>query len=211
MGEKSQIYIRITDNYNKEPKLYAKYFDWNFGERMISRAKYGIQYVNKLNPQSYSLDSIQERINKIFDVNFDMFDVAISLDILKEYIVDEWYKNYEANKYIFCMQENNDGKLFIDINENKKIKYCFTDNNLKILSPSQYMNWNNENWKTPTEYFPIEAIETCKENIKYITENAQLMTEKDLQEFITFDYSKQINNLKALLQRDKKDREICDD
>lgn len=211
MGERSQIYIRITDNYNKKPKLYAKYFGWNFRERMISRARYGIEYINRQNPDHYSIDSVQEKINKIFDVNFDMKDVAISSDILKEYIEEEWYKDYGINEFIFNMQDNNDGKLFIDINENDKVKYCFTDYNLKIFSPIQYMNWNKEDWRKHSEYFSTEDIETCKKNIEYIKKNAQLMTKEELQEFITFDYSEQINNLKSLLQQNEKDREICDD
>lgn len=211
MGERSQIYIRITDNYNEKPKLYAKYFSWNCGERMISRGRYGIEYVNKLKPEYYSLDSSQEKINKIFDVNFDVKDVAITSDILKEYIEDEWYKDYGINEFIFYMQDNNDGKLFIDINENDKVKYCFTDSNLKILSPTQYMDWNKKDWRKPSEYFSTEEIETCKKNIEYIKKNAQLMTKEELQEFIKFDYSKQIDSLKSLLQQNEKDKEICDD
>lgn len=167
---------------------------------MISRAKYGIEYINKQKPEHYSLDSVQEKINKIFDVNFDMFDVSISSDILQEYIIEKWYKDTEVNEFIFNMQDNNDGKLFIDINENDKVKYCFTDGNLNILSPTQYMNWK--------EYFDDlkdEKIEKCNKNIRYINENAKLMTKEELQEFITCDYSKQIDELKNLLQQNEKE------
>ena len=45
MGQRSQIYIRIWDKDNDTPKLYAKYYGWNFGERMISRARHGIEYI----------------------------------------------------------------------------------------------------------------------------------------------------------------------
>ena len=30
MGQRSQIYIRILDKDNDNPKLYAKYYGWNF-------------------------------------------------------------------------------------------------------------------------------------------------------------------------------------
>ena len=67
MGQRSQIYIRIMDNYNENPILYAKYYSWNFAERMISRAKYGIEYIKK-NIGYITLDSTKKKINRIFDV-----------------------------------------------------------------------------------------------------------------------------------------------
>lgn len=46
MGQRSQIYVR----YNKKDmngvnckKLIANYYQWNYGERMISRATGGVQ------------------------------------------------------------------------------------------------------------------------------------------------------------------------
>ena len=46
MGQRSQIYIRIKDE-DGNTTLFAKYFQWNFGERMISRARYGIEYIKR--------------------------------------------------------------------------------------------------------------------------------------------------------------------
>ena len=40
MGQKSQIYVR----FDKE-LVVANYYRWNYGERMISRARYGIEYI----------------------------------------------------------------------------------------------------------------------------------------------------------------------
>lgn len=192
MGQRSQIYIRIWDNYNDFPKLYAKYFNWNFGERMISRAKYGIEYIKK-NIKYIADSSKQERINRIFDVNFDIRDIALTSDIIKEWL-EEFSSYYSAKEYMFECVSNNNGKLFIDVTKDGEIKYCFTDYNLKILTPTKYMNWHHEDWQNSKDLSEDE-IQTCKNNIKYINKNAKLMTKEELQEFINFDYSKQINTL----------------
>ena len=192
MGQRSQIYIRIASEYDKTPILYAKYYGWNYGERMISRARHGIEYI-KAYLEYKSDKNTQEKINKIFDVNFDMKDVIITSDIISEWI-EQFSDIYKANEYIFECVDNNDGKLFVDISKDNKIKYCFTDRNMKILSPKQYMDWDFKNWEN-SEYLDKEDAEICKNNIKYIEENAIQMTEEELQEFINFDYSKQINEL----------------
>ena len=76
-GQRSQIYIRIKDDYNEKPTLIAKYFQWNFAERMISRSRHGIEYI-KSSAEYLSSGTVKERISKIFDVNFDMKDIALS-------------------------------------------------------------------------------------------------------------------------------------
>ena len=88
MGQRSQIYIRIWDKDNDNPKLYAKYYGWNFGERMISRAKHGIEYI-KTHLKYIDIDSTQEKINRIFDVNFDMQDILLTSDIIKEWLEED--------------------------------------------------------------------------------------------------------------------------
>ncbi|MBP3800714.1 MAG: hypothetical protein J6I85_01590 [Clostridia bacterium] len=192
MGQRSQIYIRIQDNYNEYPKLYAKYYSWNFGERMISRARHGIEYIK--NYMEYIYDKYnQEKINRIFDVNFDMKDIALTSDLIKEWVKD-FSDSDIANDYIFVDTANNDGKLFIDVLKDGTIKYCFTDYNLKILTPTKYMNWDFENWEN-SEQLDKEDVEICKNNMKYIKENAVQMTKDELQEFIDYDYSKQLSEV----------------
>lgn len=192
MGQRSQIYIRIKDNYNELPKLYAKYFGWNFGERMISRARHGIGYILD-NDNKLESDYTKEKIDRIFEVNFDMKDIVISSDIIKEWI-EQFSDCYKANDYIFKLCDNNDGKLFIDVVQNGEIKFCFTDYDLNILSPEEYMNWDYETWRN-SPYLSKENVEICENNIKFINENAKAMTKEELEEFINFDYSKQIEEL----------------
>lgn len=47
MGQRSQIYIRYNIEYQgKQYKgLIARYYPWNYGERMISRARSIIEYI----------------------------------------------------------------------------------------------------------------------------------------------------------------------
>lgn len=216
MGQRSQIYIRIKDSYDEHPKLYAKYFQWNYGERMISRARHGIEYI-KESAKYINLDSVQEKINRIFDINFDMKDIALTSDLIKEWIED-FNKEYKLNEYIFKNAPNNDGALFIDVDENGEIKFCFTDYDLNILSPEEYMNWDYENWRN-SEYLSKEDVAICEDNIKFINENAKFMTMEELQEFIECDYSKQIEKLaeklgiiiETISQEENNDEiDICD-
>ena len=87
------------------------------------------------------------------------------------------------------------------------IKYCFTDYNLKILTPTQYMNWDASGWQNSGS-LSNDEIETCKENIKYINKNAKLMNREELEEFINFDYSKQIIELANKLKLEVEPQKI---
>lgn len=190
MGQRSQIYARITDKNGKK-YLIAKYYQWNYGERIISRARYSIEYIK--NSMNYiSLDSVMEQFSNIINVNFDMKDYLLGIDIIKEWLIygKKWENKFK--EYVFENQDNNDGKLFIDINEkDKTIKYCLTDYNLKIFnSPKQYMDWDCESWNNSTsEYYDKEIEDICIKNFKVIEENAELMTKKELEEFINDDYT----------------------
>lgn len=169
MGQRSQIYIRY--NNNGKTKLIGRYFQWNFAERMVSRARYSIGWI--LAHRKYLKHELNHLI-KILEVNFDMHDIVDSMDI-------------GAN---FTDVENNDGKLFIDIPEKGKIKYCFSDCNAsKVFNGDEYMEFDTENcyeqymWKNIKD----KDKRTCR-NIKWISKHAQLMTDDELKEFITTKY-----------------------
>lgn len=193
MGQRSQIYVRIKGK--GETKLIAKYFQWNYAERMISRAKHGIEWIKSEIPY-LDWEETQKKLDRILDVNFDMRDVMLSPNIIQEY--KDWVENYDDKEdsinnsegfkdFVFINQDNNDGKLFIDVDvENKTVKFCLTDYNLNILSPKKYMDWDYEDWKD-SEYLSKEAKRTCEDNIEYL-ETIEQMTEEDLQDFINYDY-----------------------
>lgn len=88
---------------------------------MISCARYSMEWL-KANHEY--LAYYPEKIPRILDTNFDMIDCVISSDIIKEYKDDiEYYSEHEPemvnkltlNDYVFNSQDNNDGKLFIDV------------------------------------------------------------------------------------------------
>jgi len=196
MGQRSQIYIRIKDK-NDNKTLIANYYQWNYGERMISRARYGIEYIKRNIDFSFDRELI-EKISRNFDINYDMKDVQLSVNILDELKEYYFYDKDDINRFIFLEQGNNDGKLFVDFDQKtNKIKYCFTDRELKPLSADEYMNWNigmkweEKEFSSDKDWDKIAKI--CKKNIKAINKDAELMSDVELNKFINDDYTKQID------------------
>jgi len=185
MGQRSQIFVRYDEDGKK--KMVARYYQWNYGERMISRARYGIAWIKSI--YKYP-DEIGYKLYRILDTNFDMGDCTISSNLLKEYIEENWLY-YPLNDFMFNQQGNNNGKLLIDIFPDGTIKYAFLDcDNEKVMSAAEYMDWDmGEEWTTPTEYMSQEVIDTCKENIEDIDKMAVQMIEDEVREFMEFDYS----------------------
>jgi hypothetical protein len=142
-------------------------------------------------PYNWYLTTETEKLKRYLDVNFDMQDIVIGCDIIKEYEEDEYWKdnNYTFNDYIFKCQDNNDGQLFIDIKDGV-IKYAFLDsdcNTDKIMSAARYMNWDCKGWRE-NEYIDDEQKALCENNIKAIKKLATLMTKEEVEEFINADY-----------------------
>lgn len=187
MGQRSQIYVR----YNKK-LVIANYYQWNYGERMISRARYGIEYIkeNYLEYRGWIFNdsSYIKKLSRIFDVNFDMKDVVLSQDI-----VEEWKKDFSEdnfNDFVFRMQGNNDGKLFVDISEDGTLKYAFLDcecDTGHLMNARQYMDWNDKEWKQ-SKFIDDEQKVLCEENLKEIDKMAILMIKEEVEDFINYDY-----------------------
>lgn len=200
MGQRSQIYLRYNGKL-----LFANYYQWNYGEQMISRARWGIEYVKDFVDAKYDFvfrDSAYiTRISRVFDTNFDVKDVAISCDIVKEW--EEQFSNEPFNDVVFNEQDNNDGQLYVDIKDDK-IFYCFRDwtrhedgiTTDVIMDASEYMDWDCPHWDSKSEHNPAydseylseEVIKTCEDNIKAIEEMAELMTMEQLDDFIHGEY-----------------------
>lgn len=194
MGQRSQIYVRI-ENERGEKFLIAKYFQWNYGQYMLSRARYGIEYC--INNMEYlSLDNTTlEELSRFLEVNIDIKSLVLGANIIKEY--NDWGERLrnkkEFKEYVFEQQDNNDGKLFIDVNQkNKTIKYCLTDYDLKIFkSGKEYLDWDCEDWcNFESKYYDEEIEKRCRKNITEINKMAEVMTEEELKDFINDDYSK---------------------
>lgn len=185
MGQRSQIFVRYEDN-NGNKEIIARYFGWNYSERMISRVRYGIEWL--IENLEYKFN-IKEKLHRILETNFDMIDVVISTDILKEFKEYNW--ECALNEFMFEEQDNNDGKCLIDITSDGIIKYAFLDSaNEKIMNGSEYMSWDCDmDWKNPNKYRSQEMINTCLTNIAEIEKMAVLMSEEDVKEFMEHDYN----------------------
>lgn len=190
MGQRSQIYVRYT-NEKGEHFLTARYFNWNYGERMISRARHTLEWIkDNVDYADYNFIYHSEKLARIIDVNFDMHDIMISTDIIEEYF-ETFTEDYTFKEYVFTHYANNDGKLFIDIHPNGTIKYAFIDSSCNLNKPMGglgYMRWNHKNWRN-SEYISEEQKEKCNLNCKYLRNNFQLMTTKELKDFISCDYN----------------------
>ena len=187
MGQRSQIYVRFTRE-NGEKYLYARYYGWNYGERMVSRAKHSLEWIQSMKNYFHVFTHEPQRLIRILDTNFDMQDVVISSDLIKEWNDDFSEENF--NDYVFKWADNNDGKLFIDIKEGENIiKYAFTDGYQmdRVMSAAQYMQWNHKKWRD-SKYISKEQKSLCEKNIRQIPRIAQLMTKQELDEFISCDY-----------------------
>ena len=185
MGQRSQIFVRYEKNDKKY--LIVRYYQWNYGERMISRIRYGIEWLKEMWKYPWE---VERKLYRILDTNFDMVDCQISSDIIKEYEDDDC-GDWSLNDYLFKYQDNNDGKSFINIMPNGIIKYIFLDyKNEKYMDAKEYMKWDGkDNWGTPTEYMSQKDIDICKKNIKQIEKMAIKMTDDEVKEFMEFNYS----------------------
>lgn len=167
MGQRSQIYVRIQegDKYH----LIARYYGWVFAERMISRCRYTLEWIRdyqKIKNKMFHPDNM-EKLKRILDTNFDMHDVILGLDIIKEYY-SLFREDSDIKEYVFYEQHNDDGKLFIDVPETEPLKYAFLDTECHediIMDAERYMHWNHKDWKD-SEYIEDEQKERCKSNMK---------------------------------------------
>lgn len=118
MGQRSQIYIRwhVTDSHGRcHEGLIARYFGWNYGIRMISRAKSILKEIQDEfldYPYLFSDPSYIKKLKRYCDVNFDMQSIEMSSDI-----IEEVKEQFPDNTRFLFEQDNNNGQLFIDVSE----------------------------------------------------------------------------------------------
>lgn len=178
MGQRSQIYIRYPAGEKKG--LIARYFSWNYGERMVSRASGIIKMAKRR--ASFDDEDIK-KLTAVCDVNFDMEDIALSSDLIEEVAV---FFGGVSNE-LFA-QDNNDGQLLVDIH-NGVIKYAFIPyyDTPTPLDGEGYLSYNlGPDWR---QVFDPEPLAYTEKNLNFIAESAVLMSEEEVQEFLSYDYS----------------------
>ena len=178
MGMRSQIYISFRD-YKGDNRLVARYYGWNYGSRMVSRARGIIDWILRKGLDHPFNKDWEDHLIRISDTNFDIKDIVMSSDILDEAREFGSYGFSSPEEFIFEGEPNNDGKLFIMIQGNT-IKYAFTDSEItKPLSAEKYMEWGD--YQTEEE--------SNSSNCKFIKDNAELMTNEELRMFMSAHYS----------------------
>ena len=193
MGQRSQIYVRYNGKL-----LFARYFQWNYGTRMISRARYGMEdlehHLEYTTDLYFRSPSYIRRFIRMFDTNFDYKDVQISTDIFAEY--NEFYPlegEHDFCSFVFQGQDNNDGKLFVDILDGK-IKYAFLDDRCdpeNPMTPEEYLQWDARTTITKIwqDGCTPEEIQWTTENCAFISDHYDLMTPEEIKSYIlTEDY-----------------------
>ena len=206
MGQRSQIYIRwhITDRKGFfHEGLIARYFGWNFGIRMVSRAKSIMEEIQEeflAYPYLFSDLESTKKLERFCDVNFDMRSIEMSSDLIEE--VREEFPDHP--EYLF-EQDNNNGQLFIDISDSN-IKYCFMEyfDCDTVMDAEDYMEWDRKdsglpNWHVPDKDIGISEIQYTEKNIAAINKMASLMTIEEVHEFVAqaIKYMKEIINGKS--------------
>ena len=202
MGQRSQIYFRCNTRDGKRI-LVARYFPWNYGTRMVSRARGVLEWLesNKVYPTLfYKGSDMITKLERIIDINFNYHDIVLSSDIIKEYQEGD----FDDPKDIFIGQDNNDGQFIIDmkINWDKedkngnypvKFKYAFLDSDtVRPMNGEAYMQWDygvaDIPWRERENV--KDEIKFTERNIRYIDKHAELMTDKEVKEYIYYDYMK---------------------
>lgn len=212
MGQRSQIYVRF--NLPDGTKhLVPRYYQWNYGERMISRTRGIIEWLMMHTGHASILardTEYSEKLRRVMDTNFDYRDIVLGIDIFEEYQQDclERFKDGDETdfeQYVFAGQDNNDGQVFIDLvidydhmDKNGDPKYVFKyafrtyeDDDWNPMDPEQYMDWDYDDWRT-NEYMQ-DAVKLTERNIRWIKKHAKLMTSDEMFEFAHYDYVKDMD------------------
>lgn len=180
MGMRSEIYVAWRNDDKRI--LVARYHQWCFSERMLSRAVGILGFLQKAVEWPHLLKDkdFKRQVEMACDINFDYRDIVLSRDLT--------HPDFKGDKYnIFTEQDCNDGKLFMLIaDDNRTIKYCFTDYTAEEpLDAEQYLKWDldgedlDEKAKERSNYL---------ENIETLRKEAVLMTKEELQAFMEADY-----------------------
>ena len=150
MAERSNIFVRIraknrtSDKNYKMETFFGLYYDWCYGERMISRLRSAIKFADSDISGWYGEYVVGKELTGKFKrylaVNFDMQDIVDTVDLIDDLRNKVMRGNATENTDIFDQLEDH-GFIYIDITlddpdnkfgENKaKIKYAFVYNEYK--------------------------------------------------------------------------------
>lgn len=181
MGERSNIFVRMRGkNYGdktfKHETFFGLYYQWCYGERMISRLRSAVDFIH-----TYLDDSRADRVTdkdlvskfkRFLAVNFDMRDVVEPVDLIPEAVKDVKLGYINSKADIFAQEENH-GFIYIDVtvdgsanklsSDNKAVvKYAFVqyeggEKETPIMSVTQFADHDlgddERKWYQPDPYW----------------------------------------------------------
>ncbi len=207
MGQRSQIFVRMNDKNGEKHLIAARDFGWNYGIRMISRARGIVEWMDSyyINyPEGFLASNCREYRNKlkgIIEVNFDMKDIVLSSDIIEEF--KSYGEGFDFYNFAFAGIENDDGVFLLDCiidydnkgengNYKYELKYAFLPRdfheNERTFDALAYMDWESESYIKPWRECEADFESITDENAKFISEHASLMTSDEAYEFCRYDY-----------------------
>ena len=195
MGERSNIFVRIrakersSDKNYKHKTFFGLYYQWCYGERMISRLRSAIDFVDRdlsgWHGKYVVSKETTDKFKRYLAVNFDMQDILEPVDIIQAWVNDVM-RGYSKEKADIFAQDENHGYIYIDITldapyknfgeNNAKIKYAFVDNEYKgndgkvppIRSVENFadhdMGNDERKWYEPDPYWDERGMTTHKEH-----------------------------------------------
>lgn len=179
MGMRSNIAVKLDGKI-----LVALYYQWNYGERMMSRVAHFIGWLNEYRScggrakgceppcfLSYYEPNFGERVRHILETNFDYEDVVFSTDLIRE--AEEFNESIAER---FWGSHNNNGYALISCERDGTIRYAFTHDGETALDAKGYMlGDSNEEYLTPmTGANPSVIDEKLEYNKMLLTNEATL-------------------------------------
>ena len=179
MGQRTQAIIKFKDDKEKEVKV-TFHNQWGYG-RILIYASYAILKAIETGiiNNKYSFENKKElMIEKLLNI--------INVNVEKG-IYAGWEKYDNEDDFVpaeWC--DNNDGILLMDIIDLKKPKYAFIPNIYKtekeIITATEYWNKYEEWYENCDDFDEVKSY--VKEWCSYIEDNAKLMNEDEIQEYI---------------------------
>lgn len=181
MGERSDIFVRIRVKEDKNKKNYkyqaffGVYYQWCYGERMISRLRSAINFAEShvvgWNGGYSCSEQRIELFKRYLAINFDMQDILEPVDLIPD-AVDDVIQGWNTAKADIFNQAENHGFIYLDItvddpddrsedNKGATIKYAFVNSEWHeknkplppVMSVEQFADWdiadNERKWYEP--------------------------------------------------------------
>lgn len=214
MGERSDFFVRIRVKENKKAKNYkyqaffGLYYQWCYGERMISRLRSAINFaeshvVGWNGGYSCSAQRI-EQFKRYLAINFDMQDILDTCDLIPE-AVDDVMQGWNTAKADIFNQAENHGFIYLDItvddpddrsddNKGSTIKYAFVETEWHeknkplppVMSVEQFADWdiadNERKWYEPNPDWDREDNSWGQNHKKRFLEEIVPTAKKNIEE-----------------------------